>query len=157
MTETATGLVPIGISLPTILVIVGLAVTAALVALTVHLYRRDWDYDSMGADLVSGMAAAVTLVMTIIIALVTIFPFAPRYLSDYHIAGEVISVTNTLDGGSGDVTVGSYVVGVDGMDRPVEVGDPRIVQLVGEDILLRCNLGWQWRAVDKVTCQIASF
>ena len=124
----------------------------ALVVLTVLMYvagRRSWD----GAGQVFALVPGICAVIFVFVFLFALFPFRSEYLHIYRAAGTVVSVTNTMDGGSGELT-STPVLELDTVDRPITMSDPRALTLAGKDVTLTCTIGWHYQAADTYDCEI---
>ncbi len=83
-----------------------------------------------------------------------LIPFQSRYHVLYHVDGTVQSVSNTFESGSGAIT-SSPVVRLDTLDRAAVVSDPRVLDLVDQDVTLLCSIGWVPYGMDRLNCSIA--
>lgn len=122
-----------------------------LVALTVIVYLvgRNWDDDGGMFAAIPGVFAGIV----IIVWLVSLFPFQSEYHHIYRVEGTVVSVSNTLDGGSGELTH-TPVLELDTLDRPITMSDPRALTLAGKEVTLTCTIGWHYQAADTYACEI---
>lgn len=84
-----------------------------------------------------------------------LIPFQSQYHVLYHVEGTVESVTNAFESGSGDLT-SSPVVRLDTLDRAAVVSDPRIMDLVDQEVTLLCSIEWVPYGLDRLNCSIAS-
>lgn len=94
---------------------------------------------------------AVLLGIALIIGYV---PFQGKYHYLYETQGNVVSVSNVFTESGGDLTRVPVIV-LDSVTRPITVKDPRIVEMVGQNITLSCTIDWVWAGADKLDCWIA--
>lgn len=108
---------------------------------------RDWD-DSFLAVLLALFGA-----LTGIVWVALLVPFQGQYHRVYEVDTTVLSVTNVLTEASGELTREPVAV-LDGIDRPVVIDDPRILELKGRDLTLLCTVSWHYQAADSYSCKI---
>lgn len=133
---------------------VALVVAAVGVPLIVFT-KRDEYLDMMGGwqivgSLVTGLGGLLAVAW-----LVMLIPFQSQYHVLYQVEGTVESVTNAFESGSGDLT-SSPVVRLDTLDRAAVVSDPRIMDLVDQEVTLLCSVEWVPYGLDRLDCSIAS-
>lgn len=152
MTGVPVEFVDVGIRLH--LVILGWVAFALLVitALLVVALVRSKREDTMNLEFSTGTAAVLTAALVIIWA-ICLVPFDARYHHLYEVKGNVTSVSNVLSEASGDLTR-TPVIELDTVDRPIAMSDPRAVSLEGKDVVLTCEIGWNYRAADTYSCRI---
>lgn len=115
---------------------------------------HDEKWSSTGAGIFVFLLA-VFAGMGVLASILLAIPFQSKYLVYYNVDGTVLSVTNAFDSGSGDIT-SSPVVRLDSLDHGVVVSDPRVMDLVGEEVTLLCSIEWVPYAADRLNCSIAS-
>ena len=146
---------PIGLRLELILTSsIGLALVLLGVALIIWGFSADGYFAGEGR-LISGWVLAVFGALTVVVWLILLIPFQGQYHHLYRVETTVLSVSNVLTEASGDLTR-QPVVELDGVDRPVVIDDPRIVNLDGADVTLTCRIAWHYQAADTYACSIYS-
>ena len=141
-----------GLQLPAI-VLPAIVIGLIVISVALFLMGTIWgDYDvngfhfTAGAVLVlAGLVAAVTVIMAV--------PFKTAYWHLYRATGVVEQITNVIDSGSGELST-SPVIRLAGIDRPIQVDDPRIMQLDGATLTLTCTMAWHYKAADTYSCSI---
>lgn len=136
-----------------LLVPLWVGVITLVVALGVYLVG-EWmgaDFLHTGFAVMLGVCAFIALLGTAIIA----FPYQSQYHKVYSLDTEIVSVSNVFTEASGDLTR-TPVAQLAGVDRPVVIADPRVVDLVGEDVTLLCTVTWNYQAADTYSCTIRS-
>lgn len=116
------------------------------------VFRRKGGYWHSSADVIGWFFSFGVVVMVVGFA-VALFPYQPKYWQMYRVDTTVISVTNTFTGSSGELT-SVPIVQLEGVDRPVEVKDPRILNLNGQDVSFTCTMHWHYQAADTYKCKI---
>lgn len=154
---------PLGWQLPAI-VFLWIALAGAVMLAAGVLYRRHGDTGLYGNDLldfgsIMGIAIGIgALLFGAGIDLGYLTICGPQYMHDYRVEGTVVSVTDKLADGSGDLTYsGTPVVTLDSVDVPLQVDDPKALTLLGKDVTLVCSIGWNYRAHDDYYCRIIDF
>lgn len=109
-----------------------------------------WD-DEPAIGIFPGGFAVVSAVCWIIL----LFPFQGEYHHVYRVEGNVESVSNVLEGGTGELTQ-TPVIELSTIDRPITMNDPRALSLDGKDVTLTCAIGWNYQAADTYSCSIYS-
>lgn len=100
------------------------------------------------------VAACVFLALAGLLS-TALIPYEAKYLQQFAVEGQVESVSNRLESGSGDVTQREYVVEVSTLDRPVTFDDPRILSYEGDTVTMTCQVKWVFRGADRYSCTIA--
>ena len=134
---------------------VALGVLVALIIgaiISFIVYRRKGGYWHSSADVIGWFFSFGVAVMVIGLALALI-PYQPHYWQMYRVDTTVQSVTNTFTDSGGELT-STPIVQLEGVDRPVEVKDPRILNLNGRDVEFMCTMGWHYQAADTYQCKI---
>lgn len=108
-----------------------------------------WDEDGWLFAFLPGVFAVIATAAW----LVLLFPFQGEYHHVYRVEGRVESVSNVLEGGSGDLTQ-TPVIELSTIDRPITMNDPRALSLDGKDVTLTCSIGWNYQAADTYSCSI---
>lgn len=136
------------------LIVLGAIVAALVVAtiLTTVALARSKKRDPEGLAFSAGTFGIATLIMGVI-WLIVLIPFDGTYHHLYRVEGRIESVSNVLSEASGDLTR-TPVVELSTVDRPIEVSDPRVVSLEGQDVVLTCKVGWHYQAADTYSCEI---
>lgn len=126
----------------------GVAFSAVWIAVGV---RSDWE-----DGIIFWMGSVVVFLLIGCAPLGHLIVTGPDYMRDYKVAGKVLSVSQVLDDASGDLTR-VPVVTLDTVDRPLVVNDPRIVNLQGADVVLKCTIEWHYRETDTYACKIMEY
>lgn len=116
--------------------------------------RRVREYPDTGLGFLSVLTVGLSVLGLLILSLVLI-PYSSDYWRIYRVQATVEKATNVLVDASGELS-SKPVVELSGIDRPVHVSDPRIVQLVGKDLTFTCQIAWHWQAQDTYACSIYS-
>lgn len=116
------------------------------------VFRRKGGYCHSSADVIGWFSSFGVVVMVVGFA-VALFPYQPKYWQMYEVDSTVESVTNTFLDSSGEVS-SVPIVQLEGVDRPVEVNDPRILNLNGQGVVFTCTMGWHYQAADTYKCKI---
>lgn len=130
------------------------AVIAHVVWIKDGAYEFDfdiWRFVSIGAFVIAVLAAGIYAL--------TLIPFQAKYWNWYVVEAHVSDVSNNFQGGSGDVTSGTYVLTLDGVDFPVVSYDDRASRIEGSDVTLLCERSWvdYGNAADKWACSIKEY
>lgn len=126
------------------ILILGLLVIP-FVLLTIAALFFDWDpMAAVGSIVVGGFI--------LIGWLISLIPYDAKYHHLYRYEAEVVSVSNVLTEGGGDLTRVPVVMTDDGIQLVVE--DPRIVDLEGEDVMFTCSIEWVYQGADRYNCRI---
>ena len=116
------------------------------------VFRRKGGYWHSNADVIGWFSSFGVVVMVVGFA-VALFPYQPKYWQMYEVDSTVESVTNTFLDSSGEVS-SVPIVQLTGVDRPVEVKDPRVLNLKGRDVSFTCTMHWHYQAADTYKCKI---
>lgn len=116
------------------------------------VFRRKGGYLHSSADVIGWFSSFGVVVMVVGFA-VAMFPYQPKYWQMYEVDTTVESVTNTFVDSSGDIA-SVPIVQLTGVDRPVEVKDPRVLNLKGRDVSFACTMHWHYQAADTYQCKI---
>lgn len=127
----------------------------ALAILCVYLSKK-WEYERYDFLFAAGASATVAAIF-VAVALGLAAPFDAKYWHYYTVTGEVTKVTNTLAGDGDDGLTRTPVVEVEGVPFPLVVDDPRVTQLNGARLSLRCTIRWNYQAADEYKCRIKSY
>lgn len=134
---------------------VALGVLVALIigaVVSFAVFRRKGGYWHSNAD-ITGFFSGVGVVCMVLGLAVALFPYQPKYWKMYEVDSTVESVTNTLVDSSGEIS-SVPIVQLKGVDRPVEVKDPRVLNLKGRDVSFTCTMHWHYQAADTYKCKI---
>lgn len=133
---------------------IGLILMVASIILVASVrYLSGWNPVGVIGGIVAGLAACALLY-----PILAFFIQGPEFMKDYEVHGKVLSATNKFDGGTGDLTsIGSPVVRLEGVQTPLFINDDRILGMVGEDVILRCNPVWRYHADAYYRCEIKTF
>ena len=123
-----------------------------VVLMAVSLYWWCRNYESTFGFVVSALTTPLGLI-TVALTIVTLFPFNPHYWNEYHISGNITSVTNTWDQKSGSASK-NPVVTLDTYNNPLILNDVRAASLKGEDVTLLCTPNWTFRGEDQYVCRV---
>lgn len=147
----------IGLRLDLIIVplvtVVLLAVGVPLAVLGATKWRDKYIDMWHGAGVV-GLIIAILGGIAGLVWVVLLAPFQSQYHHWYSANGEVTSVTNVFEGGSGEMSPG-YVVEVDSVEQPLLFTDPRVLRSQGEHLTITCSLEWVPSGADRLNCWIA--
>lgn len=146
--------VTLGLGLPLIVVfwiVVGFAVVTALSG---FFWWMSMDSLS-GWGILTWMTGGVTALVAILLVIFLV-PFDSKYWHYYKVEGTIENVSNVWDEGSGDITR-VPIVTLDSVDRPLVVDDPRVVELEGSEVTLRCSIGWHYQAADTYDCILVEY
>lgn len=150
-------MIELGFSLGVLVLAGVIGVLVVLTAVFGVLWARDpeeYPWNNMAWPLLTSVFG-VLLVVILIGAAFTMFPYNTKYWKDYRVMGTVTQVSNVFENASGEVT-GAYVVSLDSLDRPVTLSDPRAVRLLDKQVDLTCTISYEYRAQDRYLCRIAN-
>jgi hypothetical protein len=111
-------------------------------------------YDGEGW-FVTGWSSAFLGLLGMAIWVIMLIPFDAKYHQIYELEGTVEAVTNTIDGGDGELSY-SPVVTLSGYSDPIVMDTPRITTLEGREVTLRCTLEWDPYGLDTTNCGLAA-
>lgn len=145
-----TDIVSIGLQLHHIILPIAFFGLLAIVAICfVVFFNTDSDFAGL-----AGFGFGMVAVFVGIGWFAAAFPFDSKYYPLYSVSGKIETISNGFVDGSGDSTFLSYVVTLEGDDRPYRIDDPRITTLDGKDVELLCTIGWVYQGADKWSCDI---
>ena len=112
-------------------------------------------YESEGYNFIGINLLFVSLAGLILGALAA-FPYTDaKYYSVMRVEGSVTSVSNVFTEGSSDGITRVPVLTLDTVpDFAMIVEDPRAVDLLNKNVTLSCEFGWNYQAMDTVSCKI---
>lgn len=128
-----------------------LAILLGLIGVWASNYSAYSDGEGWG---ITAFGAAFVAAFVGIFWFFAAIPFDGKYYPLYSVSGTVETISNGFVDGSGDSTFLSYVVTLEGDERPYLIDDPRITTLDGQEIELLCTIGWVYQGADKWTCDI---
>lgn len=142
-------------------IIVPFAAVTLLNAVVAHIVwaksgAYEFDYDIWRFIGIGAFAIAAVAVGVLALCLI---PFQEKYWNWYVVEAHVTDVSNNFQDGSGDVTSGTYVLTLDGVDFPVVSYDDRASRIEGQDVTLLCERSWVdfGNAADKWACSIKEY
>lgn len=96
--------------------------------------------------------SAGSLLCVVVVFLLALIPFNPKYYGVYEVNGTVVKTESVLapDGSNYPVIAAR----LDTLDEMVVIDDPRAAMIEGESVKLTCERGWVPHAADKITCNL---
>ena len=151
-------MIELGFSLGTLVLAGAIVLLAVLTMVFGVLWARDpeeYPWNNMAWPLLT-ITCGVVLAFVLIVTAFTAFPYDTKYWKDYRATGTVTQVSNVFENASGESVLGTYVVTLDSLDRPVTLSDPRAVRLLDKQVDLTCTISYEYRAQDLYLCRIAN-
>lgn len=111
-----------------------------------------WDWKEI-AGILLGWLAGVAAAVLLIVSVWQLVPFNSKYWNYYTVTGTVTSYSNRLDNGTGGFT-GVPIFTLEGSDMRYVSRDNRLASTIGEEVSLRCDIGWRWYGTDVYSCAL---
>lgn len=127
-----------------------LVVTIVGFGISVWLEGHVLDHWTGWVGLIGALGVGTMLIMAPILHV----PLQSKYWANYEVTGTIAELSNTLEQGSGNLSGDSYLIKLESIDEPLTTTNPRLLDAVGEDVTLRCNILWEYQAADKWACEI---
>lgn len=93
--------------------------------------------------------------LTAVVSIILLMPYDSKYHVFYRLEGNIVSVTNSFEHGSGELSY-TPVVKLDTYDHPILMKSSRIMALEGKDVTLTCTLSWEPYGLDATYCGVAA-
>lgn len=139
----------IGMVIVLVLGVSSLVLTGMAIRERLRQRGRRWYDRKEGWAWAAGIAGLVSAIFIPIIAIAAV-PYDPSYWSWYKAEGVVTSVDSRT-------VAEAFVVTVEGVDEPLRVMDPRVINLEGERAAFVCDREWVsfGQGADRFNCNIA--